>query len=116
MLWLTAPFLRREPWRPNRVGEGLVSRASPEAHPHQGATTRPFTQLQNARDKIVCVSTASLTRALDTAVADDGFQSSRSERPHWLRRLLLAPRRLGSEEQADWSFENRRPQCCLSAQ
>jgi hypothetical protein len=116
MLRLITSFLRREPWRPNRAGERLVSRERPIARPHHGAMTTPFIQLQNARDNIACVSTASLTGALHTAVADDGFQSSRSGRRHWLRRSLLVPRRLGSEEQADWSAENRRPQCCLPAQ
>jgi hypothetical protein len=77
MLRLIAPFLWREPWRPSRAGERLVSRARPEAHPNQGAITRLFTQLQSARDKIACVSTVSLTRALDTAVAHDCFQRSR---------------------------------------
>ena len=77
MLRLIASFLRREPWRPNRAGERRLSRESLVAHPHHGAIARLFTQLQNASEKIACVSTASLTRALDTTLAHDGFQRSR---------------------------------------
>jgi hypothetical protein len=71
--------------------------------------------LQNPREKIACVRTASLTRALDTVVADHSFQGSRCRRVRSLRPLPLALRRLGSEELADWALENRRPQRCLPA-